>query len=394
MKALSLLAVITLFVAPSLQQEGDYTSQRSDSFPACRGEFKKEDKICSKFGFVSSEEAVKKGCVNPTNGTTYYDLSALPQVNNLDPQKVLISGMITNVFEDGDPFFAYAACSDIGDLRGYTCGYPGFTTGTGDAEAVIAAYTDHYPNNALSKHLTRIHQISELPHCDRKNRGNTTGLEGFCDDWKRESCSSNGEFNKLQRDWVYNQYMLAGARYAADNGVVSPLGQAIFYDTIIQHGYQYVEPDINIVRILVLTGPRQKEETEPTYLTRFLTTRRQLQCCYPDDVWPASATRSEDFQRLVNDFEKNKNLDPPIYLKNFERTITGKEDVSRDVKRCPVSDGNSGNNGNNNTISPQNESLGTKNQPFAKNSLFNIESLWKLYLSGVLMFVSLYVFRM
>lgn len=56
MKALSLLAVITLFVAPSLQQEGDYTSQRSDSFPACRGEFKKEDKICSKFGFVSSEE--------------------------------------------------------------------------------------------------------------------------------------------------------------------------------------------------------------------------------------------------------------------------------------------------------------------------------------------------
>lgn len=167
---------------------------------------------------------------------------------------------------------------------------------------MIAAYTDHYPNNALSKHLTRIHQISELPHCDRKNRGNTTGLEGFCDDWKRESCSSNGEFNKLQRDWVYNQYMLAGARYAADNGVVSPLGQAIFYgtygdplchtpsclhfyftsiDTIIQHGYQYVEPDINIVRILVLTGPRQKEETEPTYLTRFLTTRRQLQCCYP-----------------------------------------------------------------------------------------------------------------
>lgn len=51
-------------------------------------------------------------------------------------------------------------------------------------------------------------------------------------------------------------------------------------------------------------------------------------------MWPASGTRSEDLQTLVNDFEKNKSLDPPIYLKNFERTITGNEDVTRDVKRC------------------------------------------------------------
>lgn len=96
--------------------------------------------------------------------------------------------------------------------------------------------------------------------------------------------------------------MIPSARYAAQSGVHSPLGQAIFYgkncykqeiigsieqlniyflDTIIQHGFQYVEPDINIVRVLVLTGPREANESEQAFLTRFLTTRRELQCCYP-----------------------------------------------------------------------------------------------------------------
>lgn len=64
MKVLSLLAVTTLlFIASSLQQqqqEGDYTSQRSNPFPACRGEFQKDTEICSKFGFVSSEEVLHK----------------------------------------------------------------------------------------------------------------------------------------------------------------------------------------------------------------------------------------------------------------------------------------------------------------------------------------------
>lgn len=52
-------------------------------------------------------------------------------------------------------------------------------------------------------------------------------------------------------------------------------------DAIIQHGYQFTEPHINVLRLLELTGPRQQDESEQQYLTRFLTTRRQMQCCYP-----------------------------------------------------------------------------------------------------------------
>jgi hypothetical protein len=51
---------------------------------------------------------VKKGCVTPTNGTTFYDLSELPKVDSIDENTRKMASMITNVFEDGDPFFAYA----------------------------------------------------------------------------------------------------------------------------------------------------------------------------------------------------------------------------------------------------------------------------------------------
>jgi hypothetical protein len=53
-------------------------------------------------------QAVKKGCVVPTNGTTFYDLSDLPQVSDLDPRTIKMASLITNVFEDGDSNFAYA----------------------------------------------------------------------------------------------------------------------------------------------------------------------------------------------------------------------------------------------------------------------------------------------
>ncbi|KAG1443849.1 hypothetical protein G6F56_010522 [Rhizopus delemar] len=128
--------------------------------------------------------------------------------------------------------------------------------------------------------------------------------------------------------------MLPSARYAAQYRIESTLGKAIFYDTIIQHGYQYVEPDINIVRILTLVGDRAQGETEQSFLTRFLTVRRQLQCCYPDDVWRASATRCEDLQTLVKNFGRNKDLNRSFRLVNFGVTIRGNESLDKIDKRC------------------------------------------------------------
>ncbi|KAI8984004.1 lysozyme-like domain-containing protein [Mycotypha africana] len=321
----SALLALSLFTPFSLQE---------DIFGNCRNRFQPHPAICDKFEFVSSEEAVQKGCVVLKNGTVFYDLSDLPEVNSIVSHDRKVASLITNVFEDGDANFAYAYCNNIHDLRGYTSGYAGFTTGTGDALTLIKEYSNNKPNNQLQQFVPRLEEIDHLPYCDRKSRGSVDGLQNYCRAWQEEACDASNDFAELQREWVYKNYMLPSARYAAEYGIDSPLGRAIFYDTIIQHGYQYVEPDINIVRILTLTGPRMSQESEQDYLTRFLTTRRELQCCYPDNVWPASASRSADLQYLVDNFVEYEDLRGDIPLKHFGRTINGKEEDARDRKHC------------------------------------------------------------
>ncbi|KAG0164682.1 hypothetical protein DFQ28_009972 [Apophysomyces sp. BC1034] len=314
--------VFTFVLAATLPSYGE-------EYPGCHGAFDQSSAMCSKFNFEG-----QRPCINPTNGTTFYDISGLPEVNEVDPHTRKMASLITNVFEEGDTTFAYASCLDIGDKRGYTCGYAGFTTGTSDAETVVHEYSKILSNNALVPFLSRLQEIGQVPYCDQESRGKVHGLESFCHAWRREACRWDQTFSKLQRDWTYKYYMLPSARYAAAYNIESRLGKAIFYDAIIQHGYQYVEPDINIMRLLELTGPRSNNESERSYLTRFLTTRRQLQCCYPDNVWPASASRSADLQHLVDNFDANKDLTKPVWLNNFRQLVLGTEDDLTDRKRC------------------------------------------------------------
>ncbi|KAI8141385.1 lysozyme-like domain-containing protein [Fennellomyces sp. T-0311] len=272
-----------------------------------------------------------------TDGTdTYYDLSGLPQVDSVDPRVVKIASLVTNVFEYGDKNVGYAGCEDIGDMRGFTCGFVGFTTGTNDADQLLREYAEFMPSNSLVPYLSRLGELSRLNSCDVSRRASTSGLETFCNAWREEACHPDLSFATFQRQWTFDNYLIPSVRFATAMGVLSPLGQLIFYDTIIQHGYQFVEPRINLVRILELTGTRVANESEQSYLTRFLTTRRSMQCCFPDSVWPVSAIRSMDLQELVSSYDVHWNLSSPITLLRFNQVVTGDESIENDKKRCPV----------------------------------------------------------
>ncbi|KAG2219348.1 hypothetical protein INT45_011256, partial [Circinella minor] len=236
---------------------------------------------------------------------TYDDLDGLPEITWVDPKVIHIASLVTNAFENGNKVFGYAACQDIGDMRGFT----------------VRIYLF-------------ICEISQLNSCDIIQRASTAGLESFCESWKKEACSDDQLFAIFQKQWTLNSYLFPSARFAAGVGITSLLSQLIFYDTIIQHGYQFVEPKINMMRILNLTGTRGENESEKSYFTRFLTIRRQSQYCYPDNVWPLSATRIMDFQNLVNNFDTNRGLQAAISLPHFGQVITGDERDGKDVSRC------------------------------------------------------------
>ncbi|RKP14002.1 glycoside hydrolase, partial [Piptocephalis cylindrospora] len=212
---------------------------------------------------------------------------------------------LTNIFENGEEAFGYAAVEDLGDGRGYTAGRVGFTTGTGDALELIELYNRTSTTTqakALTRYLPELRHLSSLNRCDT-GRASTSQLHGFDKAWK-VAALKDPAFPKAQDTLNDQMYMTPGRRFAATLNVTSPLGQALFYDTIIQHGWQLTEPDINIQRIIALTGERKENECESTYLTRFLHTRRSLLCCYPDTTWPDAADRISDLQGVL----ENKDL--------------------------------------------------------------------------------------
>ncbi|KAI8086702.1 lysozyme-like domain-containing protein [Halteromyces radiatus] len=271
------------------------------------------------------------GGVKQTNCTTFYDISKLPS-EDIDDHTLTMAQLITNVFENGNTQMGYSAASDIGDCRGYTCGYIGFTTGTNDAYAVVEQYGHRKHKNPFEPYLDELKKLSSYEFNDPR-RADTSKLDGFASLWTETACT-DPSFVQTQLDVGHAMYMKPALKYAASVDVKSNLGKALFYDTIVQHGWQYVEPLINLPRILEITGPREKDESEKSFLTRFLTTRRQLVCCYPGKVWNDSSDRMSDLQNLVDDWEKNKDLTDPVHLVKFDVTVTGKESISFDKAGC------------------------------------------------------------
>ncbi|ORZ03712.1 lysozyme-like domain-containing protein [Syncephalastrum racemosum] len=135
--------------------------------------------------------------------------------------------LITNVFENGNTEMGYAAVQKLGDCRGFTCGYIGFTTGTNDAYAVVARYVERRPSAPLKKYLDELNRLSQLDFGDPL-RDDTDKLDGFEDAWKKAACE-DAEFVQTQLDVGHAMYMKPALKYAASVGVHSNLGKALFY---------------------------------------------------------------------------------------------------------------------------------------------------------------------
>ncbi|KAI8061589.1 lysozyme-like domain-containing protein [Gongronella butleri] len=331
MKSLSLIALAAL---PSvILAQNKY----------CKNEFARNNANCAKFDFdkvTPDDQQCGKGSSQKnttytgpkqTNCTTFYDISNLPSQNITD-DAAKMAQLITNVFENGDTKMGYAYVENLGDCRGFTCGYIGFTTGTNDAYAVAKEYGSRVNPNPFQQYMTELAKLSSYPFGDPR-RADVSQLKDFPKVWESTACTKP-DFVQTQLDVGHSMYLQPSLKYSASVNVTSNLGKAIFYDTIIQHGWQYVEPLINLPRIMQLTGPRKSGESEQAYLTRFLTTRRQLVCCYPGDTWNESSDRMSDLQNLVDDWDKNKDLKNPVHLEVFGATITGKENMNFDSGNC------------------------------------------------------------
>jgi Glycosyl hydrolase family 46/Legume lectin domain len=143
-------------------------------------------------------------------------------------QRIMIDKIESVLLHDSD-LFQYDRVVDQYDGRGYVAGRGDFSVANGEALAVVETYTASVPDNALGQTY-----LPALRTLAAQRSAADTGLEGYPDAWRR--ASSDRVFREAQDTVMNDRYFAPAQRNARALGITSPLGVAVLYDSIIQHG--------------------------------------------------------------------------------------------------------------------------------------------------------------
>jgi len=210
---------------------------------------------------------------------------------------------ISNVFEVGGTEPDYAYVENLGDGRGYTVTQYGFCTYNNEVAQVIDRYAKVVRDTDLKRFLPEL-----PPQSDGRSR-----LAGFAAAWRAEVHRS-AQLGAACDQEADELYFLPAMKAAAAAGVSSPIGQAIFYDTWLQHGGNG-DPDSlpAIVKRTVSKTGGIGATSETEFLRAFLAVRKEV-LRDPTDretraAWRASASRVDALLHLL---DSNPGLVPPI----------------------------------------------------------------------------------
>lgn len=234
-----------------------------------------------------------------------------PSAGPLQGEQKRRAESLTSVFENGTPTINYAAIERLDDGRGYTAGRAGFTTATGDAFLVVRRYTETAPQNPLATYLDTLERLANAESDD------ISDLEGFEGAWRE--AARDIRFHVAQDAINDELYFEPAMNTAASLGVRTALGQAILYDTIIQHGGG---TDADSLSVLVTRATNRVNGTPKTgvdesrWLSAFLAVRAQ-DLLHPtnrttQEVWAASVGRVYVLEQLLTD--RNLELHGPIKI--------------------------------------------------------------------------------
>lgn len=180
-----------------------------------------------------------------------------------DPRKKDIAMQLVSTAENSslDWKAQYKYIEDIGDGRGYTAGIIGFCSGTGDMLELVELYSQRKPGNVLAKYLPALRRVD--------GTSSHAGLDpNFVGDWR--AAANDADFKKAQDDERDRVYFNPSVSRGKSDGVRT-LGQFIYYDAAVMHGYSGFESIRRKAMARVKTPAQGGDETK--YLNAFLDER-------------------------------------------------------------------------------------------------------------------------
>jgi chitosanase len=230
-----------------------------------------------------------------------------------DAERKARAAQITSTFENATLELQYDYAENIGDGRGITAGRAGFTSATGDLLLLVRRYTEMKPDNPLAPYIPALEAV--------EGTDSEAGLDGFADAWTE--AAADPDQRQVQDDLVDELYFTPAMALADEAGIATPLGQAIMWDTMIQHG----AGGENGTRVII-------EETQDTvgtpdgdeaaWLDAFLDARlHHLGHAYEnttEDADASSRSRIDALRSLLAD--GNLALEAPLTWKVYGSTYT------------------------------------------------------------------------
>ncbi|KAL4429608.1 hypothetical protein ABPG77_008657 [Micractinium sp. CCAP 211/92] len=226
---------------------------------------------------------------------------------------------LTSIFENADTTLRYGYAERLGDGRGITYGFAGFTTGTDDGLMVVEEYTRLKPNNPLATYLPALRKV--------RGKGDVfTGLSGF---------EAVVKSLAKDQDFINAQWTIAEQQYIEPSQVVCrqlqcryALTKAQLYDALINHG-QGLGDKFSVDYILMdakkaAGGTPATGVDETAWLAAFLKARYNLLYSW-DKTSRESVTRVTMYQKLLA--MGDLNLDGPIYIDLQKRNSTNGQPV-------------------------------------------------------------------
>ena len=221
------------------------------------------------------------------------------------------AAQITSTFENATTELQYAYAENIGDGRGITAGRAGFTSGTSDLLLVVSRYTKLRPDNPLARYLPALREVD--------GTGSVEGLDGFAVAWAR--AADDPVQRRVQDDLVDELYFDPAMAMAAETGVRTPLGQAIIWDTMIQHGSGGDNGTTAIIeetRSAIGSAAGKESRWLDTFLDVRLDHLRAMYADPADDDW-SSTSRIDALRSLLDG--RRLNLDLPLTWEVYGTTF-------------------------------------------------------------------------
>ncbi|WSY36571.1 chitosanase [Streptomyces sp. NBC_00887] len=195
--------------------------------------------------------------------------AAAPEKGLDDPAKKDVAMQLVSSAENSslDWKAQYDYIEDIGDGRGYTAGIIGFCSGTGDMLKVVERYGAARPGNALARFLPALRAV--------KGSDSHAGLgDPFTEAWAK--AASDPAFRTAQNTERDRSYFDPAVGQGEADGL-SALGQFIYYDAYVMHGYEDAEGTVGFrtmrAQAVAAAEPPSAGGDEEAYLNAFLDAR-------------------------------------------------------------------------------------------------------------------------